>query len=235
MWINRDCCYYWKSHLTIYQMFLIRYTAWTYGDYCSTAAGLWVYSWGSHLVSYRGPDCFVEELNADDGQQADAHSQDDGQPQVGLSQSVRCCTYKQKIYVKGVVKRSLRIQLSQPKPANCEWQATDQWIWNIRGRWRESQHCGCQTWCRSRWLCYPEPQSSWRRSSRRYPETSDRQEEITEVSSPVTWNKFITSASSKTSSNPGFLLLEKPNSNVWLTCRLTVKMSDDAVTTAKDW
>lgn len=29
-------------------------------------------------VSYRGPDGFMEELDADDGQQADAHRQDDG-------------------------------------------------------------------------------------------------------------------------------------------------------------
>lgn len=31
----------------------------------------------SHLVSYRRPDGVEEELNADDRQQADAHSQDD--------------------------------------------------------------------------------------------------------------------------------------------------------------
>lgn len=36
----------------------------------------------------------VKELNADDGQQTDAHGQDDGQPQVGLPQSVgrRACS-----------------------------------------------------------------------------------------------------------------------------------------------
>lgn len=32
----------------------------------------------SHLVSYRGPDGFMEELDADDWQQSDAHCQDDG-------------------------------------------------------------------------------------------------------------------------------------------------------------
>jgi len=31
-----------------------------------------------YLIAYRGPDAFMEELDADDGQQADAHSQDDG-------------------------------------------------------------------------------------------------------------------------------------------------------------
>lgn len=31
-----------------------------------------------HFVSNRRPDGFIEELDADDGQQADAHSQDDG-------------------------------------------------------------------------------------------------------------------------------------------------------------
>jgi len=30
------------------------------------------------LIAYRGPDTFMEELDADDGQQADTHSQDDG-------------------------------------------------------------------------------------------------------------------------------------------------------------
>lgn len=48
---------------------------------------------GSHLVSDRRPDGVVKELNADDGQQTDAHGQDDGQPQVGLPQSIRRCTY----------------------------------------------------------------------------------------------------------------------------------------------
>ena len=50
---------------------------------------------GSYLVSYRGPDGLGEELDADDGQQADAHRQDDGQPQVGLPQGVggRACTH----------------------------------------------------------------------------------------------------------------------------------------------
>lgn len=57
-------------------------------------------SWRSHLVSYRGPDGFMEELNADDRQQADAHSQDNGQPQVGLTQSIRCCTYTHEINVR---------------------------------------------------------------------------------------------------------------------------------------
>lgn len=32
----------------------------------------------SHLVSFRRPDGFMEELDADDRQQADAHRQDDG-------------------------------------------------------------------------------------------------------------------------------------------------------------
>lgn len=32
----------------------------------------------SHLVSYRWVDGFIEELDADDRQQADAHCQDDG-------------------------------------------------------------------------------------------------------------------------------------------------------------
>lgn len=41
-----------------------------------------------HFVSNRGPDGFIEELDADDGQQADAHSQDDGEPQVRLTQRV---------------------------------------------------------------------------------------------------------------------------------------------------
>lgn len=44
----------------------------------SPAAGLHVDSWRPHLVSYRGPNGFMEELYADDRQQADAHRQDDG-------------------------------------------------------------------------------------------------------------------------------------------------------------
>ncbi len=51
---------------------------------------------GSHLVSDRGTDGLIEELDADDRKETDPHRQDDGQPQVRLSQSVRRSTYGSK-------------------------------------------------------------------------------------------------------------------------------------------
>lgn len=46
-----------------------------------------------YLVSHWGPDGVMEELDADDGQQADSHRQDDGQPQVRLTQRVGSRTW----------------------------------------------------------------------------------------------------------------------------------------------
>lgn len=62
----------------------------------------------SHLVSDGGPDGFVEELDADDGQQTDGHRQDDGQPQVRLTESVGRHAYKQKDHFTFTVKLQLR-------------------------------------------------------------------------------------------------------------------------------
>ncbi len=47
----------------------------------------------SHLVFDRGTDGLIEELDADDRKETDAHGQDDGEPQVRLSQSVRRGAY----------------------------------------------------------------------------------------------------------------------------------------------
>lgn len=41
-----------------------------------------------YLVPHRRPDGVMEKLDADDGQQADSHRQDDGQPQVRLTQRI---------------------------------------------------------------------------------------------------------------------------------------------------